>query len=47
MCCFLKDLIERCPYKLENYEEKVKNFFPEHMHADEEIYYCFGGQHVL
>jgi 1,2-dihydroxy-3-keto-5-methylthiopentene dioxygenase len=43
MRCFLKDLIERCPDKLENYEEKVKNFFPEHMHADEEICYCLEG----
>jgi 1,2-dihydroxy-3-keto-5-methylthiopentene dioxygenase len=43
MCCFLKDLIEICPHKLENYEEKVKNFFREHMHADEEIRYCLEG----
>jgi cupin superfamily acireductone dioxygenase involved in methionine salvage len=43
MCCFLKDLIERCPDKLENYEEKVKNFFREHMRADEEICYCLEG----
>ena len=39
---FLKDLIEICPDKLENYE-KVKNFFREHMHADEEIRYCLEG----
>ncbi|KAL5676773.1 hypothetical protein ACJX0J_012904, partial [Zea mays] len=37
------DLIEICPDKLENYEEKVKNFFREHMHADEEIRYCLEG----
>ena len=40
---FLKDLIEICPDKLENYEEKVRNFFREHMHADEEIRYCLEG----
>lgn len=40
---FLKDLIEICPDKLENYEEKVKNFFREHMHPDEEIRYCLEG----
>jgi hypothetical protein len=43
LCCFLKDLIEICPDKLENYEEKLKNFFREHMHADEEISYCLEG----
>ncbi|KAG8048675.1 hypothetical protein GUJ93_ZPchr0009g2464 [Zizania palustris] len=32
------DLIEICPEKLENYE-KVKNFYREHIHADEEICY--------
>ncbi|CAD6205163.1 unnamed protein product [Miscanthus lutarioriparius] len=37
------DLIEICPDKLENYEEKVKNFFREHMHPDEEIRYCLEG----
>ncbi|KAL5671980.1 hypothetical protein ACJX0J_016286, partial [Zea mays] len=37
------DLIEICPDKLENYEEKVRNFFREHMHADEEIRYCLEG----
>uniref|UniRef100_A0A804Q7U5 Acireductone dioxygenase n=2 Tax=Zea mays TaxID=4577 RepID=A0A804Q7U5_MAIZE len=36
------DLIEICPDKLENYE-KVKNFFREHMHANEEIRYCLEG----
>jgi 1,2-dihydroxy-3-keto-5-methylthiopentene dioxygenase len=43
MCCFLTDLIEICHDKLENYEKKVKNFFREHMHVDEEIRYCLEG----
>jgi 1,2-dihydroxy-3-keto-5-methylthiopentene dioxygenase len=43
MCCFLKNLIEICHDKLENYEKKVKNFFREHMHVDEEIRYCLEG----
>uniref|UniRef100_A0A0D9XJS6 Acireductone dioxygenase n=1 Tax=Leersia perrieri TaxID=77586 RepID=A0A0D9XJS6_9ORYZ len=37
------DLIEICPEKLENYEEKLKNFYREHIHADEEIRYCLEG----
>ncbi|KAK1646202.1 hypothetical protein QYE76_064007 [Lolium multiflorum] len=37
------DLLDICPGKLENYEEKLKNFFREHMHADEEIRYCLEG----
>uniref|UniRef100_A0ACD5VX97 Uncharacterized protein n=1 Tax=Avena sativa TaxID=4498 RepID=A0ACD5VX97_AVESA len=37
------DLIEICPGKLENYEEKLKNFFREHMHEDEETRYCLEG----
>ncbi|BAF26533.1 acireductone dioxygenase 4 [Oryza sativa Japonica Group] len=37
------DLTEICPDKLENYEEKLKSFYCEHIHADEEIRYCLEG----
>ncbi|CAA7404373.1 unnamed protein product [Spirodela intermedia] len=38
-----KDLLELCPGKVENYEEKLNNFFREHIHADEEIRFCLEG----
>lgn len=41
--CCSKDLLDLCPEKVENYEGKLKNFYTEHMHADEEIRYCLKG----
>uniref|UniRef100_A0A803MU91 Acireductone dioxygenase n=1 Tax=Chenopodium quinoa TaxID=63459 RepID=A0A803MU91_CHEQI len=37
------DILDLCPEKVENYEQKLKNFFTEHIHADEEIRYCLEG----
>ncbi|CAI8604615.1 unnamed protein product [Vicia faba] len=37
------DVLDLCPEKVENYEEKLKNFYTEHIHEDEEIRYCLEG----
>jgi 1,2-dihydroxy-3-keto-5-methylthiopentene dioxygenase len=38
-----EDQLECCPQKLDNYEEKIKMFYKEHLHADEEIRYVEDG----
>ncbi|XP_057489087.1 acireductone dioxygenase 1 [Actinidia eriantha] len=37
------DMLDLCPEKVENYEEKLRNFYTEHIHGDEEIRYCLEG----
>ncbi|KAK9291158.1 hypothetical protein L1049_009346 [Liquidambar formosana] len=37
------DMLDLCPEKVENYEEKLRNIYTEHIHVDEEIRYCLEG----
>ncbi|WOH16105.1 hypothetical protein DCAR_0935654 [Daucus carota subsp. sativus] len=37
------DMLDLCPEKVENYEQKLRNFYTEHIHANEEIRYCLKG----
>ena len=37
------DIVNVCPEKLPEYETKIKNFYREHIHYDEEIRFCLEG----
>lgn len=37
------DVVCCCPEKLPDYEKKIKSFFEEHIHLDEEIRFCVDG----
>lgn len=38
-----EDVIDVRPTTMPNYEQKIKSFFEEHLHVDEEIRYCMDG----
>ncbi|KAI3443249.1 uncharacterized protein J3R85_000175 [Psidium guajava] len=38
-----EDLVDLCPEKVDDYEQKHKNFWTEHIHGDEEIRYFLEG----
>lgn len=42
-CYSYQDQIEVSPEKLDNYETKIKSFYDEHIHTDEEIRYILDG----
>eukprot|EP00667_Euglena_gracilis_P022612 EG_transcript_25256 len=37
------DIINCCPDKLPGYADKIKMFYEEHIHADDEVRYCLEG----
>lgn len=39
----MQDLLDICPEKVADFKEKLKNFYTEHIHDDEEIRYCLEG----